>query len=51
MKSWNAFISKPESHFPAGAVLIPKTDTKSIITYANDAFVDISVYTYEELLG
>ncbi len=33
------------------AVLISKTDLKGIITYANQDFIEISGYTYEELHG
>lgn len=51
MQNKNAYVSQKEVPFPAGTVLISKTDTKGIITYANDAFVSISGYSREELIG
>jgi PAS domain S-box-containing protein len=51
MQNKNAYVSQKEVPFPAGTVLISKTDTKGIITYANDAFVEISGYNREELIG
>ncbi|OGT22984.1 MAG: hypothetical protein A2342_08370 [Gallionellales bacterium RIFOXYB12_FULL_54_9] len=32
-------------------VFVTKTDTRGVITYANDAFVAISGYSHEELIG
>ncbi|MDP2852505.1 MAG: PAS domain-containing methyl-accepting chemotaxis protein [Gallionella sp.] len=51
MQNKNAYVSQKEAPFPAGAVLVSKTDTKGIITYANDAFVALSGYSREELVG
>ena len=51
MQNRNAFVSQREIPFPTGTVLISKTDTKGVITYANDAFVSVSGYTLEELIG
>lgn len=51
MQNKHAYVSGKEIPFPHNAVLISKTDTKGIITYANDAFVEISGYGREELIG
>lgn len=51
MQNKNAYVSQKEVPFPPNAVLISRTDTRGIITYANDAFVAISGYTHEELIG
>ncbi|MDO8988241.1 MAG: PAS domain-containing methyl-accepting chemotaxis protein [Sideroxyarcus sp.] len=51
MQNKNAYVSQKEVPYPAGAVLISKTDTKGVITYANDAFVAISGYDRQELIG
>jgi len=51
MQNKNAYVSQKEVPFPAGTVLVSKTDTKGITTYANDAFVAISGYTRAELIG
>ena len=34
-----------------GTILVTRTNLKGVITYANDAFVEISGFTYDELVG
>lgn len=51
MQNKNAHVTQKEVSFPAGLALVSKTDTRGIITYANDAFVEISGYSREELIG
>lgn len=51
MQNKNAPVTQKELPLPNGAVLITKTDTRGIITYTNDAFVAISGYSREELVG
>jgi PAS domain S-box-containing protein len=51
MQNKNAYVSQKEAPFPANTVLITKTDTKGMITYCNDAFVQISGYSRAELIG
>ncbi len=47
----NLPVTQREKPFPPGCYLVSKTDLKGIITYANDAFVEISGFTREELIG
>ena len=51
MQNKHAHVTRREVPFPANTVLITKTDTKGLITYCNDAFVAISGYAREELIG
>ncbi|OGS81328.1 MAG: chemotaxis protein [Gallionellales bacterium GWA2_59_43] len=51
MQTKSASVAQNEVLFPAGVVLVSKTDTKGIITYCNDAFVALSGYAREELIG
>jgi len=44
-------ISQREIPYPKGRLIISRTDLNSIITHANDAFVELSGYTREELIG
>jgi aerotaxis receptor len=47
----NLPVTEREHPFPAGKILVSKTDLKGVITYANDAFVQVSGFTEEELLS
>lgn len=40
-----------EVPYPDGKLIVSRTDTKGFITHANQAFVDMSGYTSEELIG
>jgi PAS domain S-box-containing protein len=40
-----------ERFFDVDDIIVSKTDTKGIITYANKVFLDIAGYTEEEVLG
>jgi len=51
MQNKNAYVSQREVPFPAGKVLISKTNTKGILTYVNDEFEAISGYSRAELIG
>jgi aerotaxis receptor len=46
----NQPITQRERSFPTEQRLISTTDSKGIITYCNEAFVDISGYSREELI-
>lgn len=47
----NQPVTQREVHFPPNTYLVSRTDLKGIITYANDAFVNISGFTREEMIG
>jgi methyl-accepting chemotaxis protein len=47
----NQPVSHTEREFKEGAILASKTDLKGIITYANEAFIEISGFTQDELIG
>ena len=51
MQNKHAYVTQKEVAFPEQAVLISRTDTKGITTYANEAFVALSGYSREELVG
>ena len=46
----NLPVSGIEKSFPSGAI-VSKTDLKGAMTYANDAFIDLSGFSREELIG
>ena len=47
----NQPVTQREVPFPADTYLVSRTDLKGMITYANDAFVEISGFSREELIG
>jgi len=47
----NEPVTQREIDFPQGSILVSKTDTKGIITYCNRAFIDISGFSEQELMG
>ncbi len=47
----NQPVTQHEVHFPHDAFLVSRTDLKGVITYANDAFVRVSGYSRDELIG
>ena len=46
----NQPVTQRERTFPAQQRLISTTDAKGVITYCNDAFVEISGFTRDELV-
>jgi len=47
----NLPVTQHEIDYSESAIFVTKTDTKGIITYASDAFVEISGFSREELIG
>ncbi|MGE0672901.1 MAG: PAS domain-containing protein, partial [Methylibium sp.] len=47
----NTPVTASEYPFPAGETLVSTTDLKGRITYCNPAFITVSGYAREELLG
>ncbi len=47
----NQPVTNTEQFLKPGTPIVSKTDLKGIITYANQAFIDISGFAMEELLG
>ena len=47
----NLPVTQHEFDYPDQQMLVSSTDTKGIITHCNEAFVQVSGYTYDELIG
>lgn len=47
----NLPVTNQEYRLPEGITLVSRTDSKGRITYTNDAFVEVSGFTREELVG
>ena len=47
----NLPVTQVECPFPKGQYLVSKTDLKGVITFVNDAFVEISGFSRAELIG
>ena len=47
----NLPVTQRQFDYPGEHMLVSTTDTKGIITHCNHAFVAVSGYTYEELIG
>lgn len=45
------YASEVEVPFPQGRLIVSRTDLSGLITHANDAFVEMSGYLREELIG
>lgn len=49
--SRSVYDSAIERPYPDGKLIVSRTDLDGIITHVNDAFVEISGYTTDELIG
>jgi aerotaxis receptor len=47
----NLPVTQHEYQYPAEQMLVSMTDTKGFITHCNHAFVDVSGFEYDELIG
>ncbi len=47
----NLPVTNEEYPFPSGATLVSVTETKGRILYCNEAFVEVSGFSLDELLG
>ena len=47
----NLPVTQQEYDYPADQMLVSMTDTKGVITHCNSAFVGVSGFTYDELIG
>ena len=45
------YTTDVEVPFPEGRLIVSRTDLAGVITHANDAFVEMSGYSREELIG
>ena len=45
------YVTELETPFPAGKLIVSRTDLAGCITHMNQAFVDMSGYSEEELIG
>ncbi|HEY8158494.1 MAG TPA: PAS domain-containing protein [Methylobacter sp.] len=45
------YYSELETPYPDGKLIVSTTDPEGIITHVNQAFIDMSGYTEEELIG
>lgn len=49
--SRTVYVSERERPYPKGRLIVSRTDLNGVITHANQAFVEISGYEREELIG
>ena len=49
--SRTVMLSEREIPYPEGRLIISRTDLDGIITHANDAFIELSGYAREDLIG
>ena len=47
----NLPVTQQEYAYPAHTMLVSSTDTKGYITHCNSAFVSVSGFTHDELIG
>ena len=45
------YVTETEEPFPEGRLIVSRTDLQGIITNANDAFVEMSGWAREDLIG
>lgn len=45
------YVTQKEIEYPEGRLIISRTDLNGILTHANEAFVELSGYQREELIG
>jgi aerotaxis receptor len=45
------WVSDKEVPYPEGKLIVSRTDPTGIITHANQAFVEMSGYSHDELIG